>query len=49
MTPFASIPLIAKTFGAEFRDIYMRQKTKEWERDFYKVSDEERLAMMEFI
>jgi glutamine synthetase len=42
-------PLIAKTFGAEFRDIYVRQKTREWERDFYKVSDEERLAMMEFI
>jgi glutamine synthetase len=42
-------PLITETFGREFRDIYMRQKTREWERDFYKVSDEERLTMMEFI
>jgi glutamine synthetase len=42
-------PLIAETFGEEFRDIYMRQKTREWEQGFYKVSDEERLAMMEFI
>jgi glutamine synthetase len=46
---FRSDPLIAETFGEEFRDIYMRQKTREWERGFYKVSDEERLAMMEFI
>jgi glutamine synthetase len=46
---FGSDPLIAETFGAEFRDIYLRQKTREWERGFYKVSDEERAAMMEFI
>ena len=46
---FASDPQIAETFGAEFRDIYLRQKTREWERGFYKVSDEERAAMMEFI
>jgi glutamine synthetase len=46
---FGSDPLIAETFGAEFRDIYLRQKTREWERGFYKVSDDERAAMMEFI
>jgi glutamine synthetase len=46
---FRSDPLVAETFGAEFRDIYLRQKTKEWERGFYRVSDEERLAMMEHI
>jgi glutamine synthetase len=46
---FGSDPLIAETFGVEFRDIYLRQKTREWERGFYKVSDDERAAMMEFI
>jgi glutamine synthetase len=46
---FRSDPLIGETFGEEFRDIYMRQKTREWERGFYKVSDEERASMMEFI
>ena len=46
---FRADPLVPKTFGAEFRDIYARQKTKEWERGFYKVSDEERSTMMEYI
>jgi glutamine synthetase len=46
---FRADPLIGETFGEEFRDIYMRQKTREWERGFYKVSDEERASMMEFI
>lgn len=46
---FAADPLIVETFGSEFRDIYVRQKTKEWERGFYRVSDEERLTAIEHI
>lgn len=46
---FGTDPLVVSTFGAEFRDIYLRQKTKEWEQGFYKVSDEERRAAMEYI
>jgi glutamine synthetase len=46
---FETDPLIPKTFGSEFRDIYLRQKSKEWEREFYKVSDEERSAAIEHI
>jgi glutamine synthetase len=46
---FRSDPLIPKVFGNEFREIYVRQKTKEWEREFYKVSDEERSAYIEYI
>ena len=41
--------LIAETFGSEFRDIYVRQKMKEWDRAFYRVSDDERLATVEYI
>ena len=41
--------LIPENLGAGFRDIYLRQKTKEWERGFYKVSNEERAAVMEYI
>ncbi len=46
---FRADPLVVATFGAEFRDIYVRQKTKEWEQGFYKISDEERRAAMEYI
>jgi glutamine synthetase len=46
---FGADPLVAMSLGEGFRDIYVRQKTKEWNRDFYKVSDEERLQMMEYI
>jgi glutamine synthetase len=46
---FSADPLVVTSLGEGFRDIYVRQKTKEWNRDFYKVSDEERLQMMEYI
>ena len=46
---FGTDPLIVDTFGAEFRDIYLKQKTKEWEQAFYKISDEERHSAMEYI
>jgi glutamine synthetase len=41
--------LVGATLGEEFRDIYLRQKKKEWQRDFYRVTDEERSQMMEYI
>ena len=37
------------SLGEGFRDIYVRQKTKEWNRDYYKVSNEDRSQMMEHI
>jgi glutamine synthetase len=46
---FGADPLVATSLGEGFRDIYVRQKTKEWNRDFYKVSDEDRSQMMEHI
>jgi glutamine synthetase len=46
---FRADKLVATSLGEGFRDIYLRQKTKEWERDFYKVSNEERLLMMEHV
>jgi glutamine synthetase len=46
---FRTDPLVETSLGKEFRDIYLRQKTKEWERDFYKVSNEERSLMMEYV
>src|SRR5262249_16025590 len=42
-------PLVGQSLGEEFRDIYLRQKNKEWQRDFYKVTEEERSQMMEYI
>ncbi|MGQ0650724.1 MAG: glutamine synthetase, partial [Betaproteobacteria bacterium] len=46
---FRDDPLAASALGPEFRDIYVRQKTKEWEQAFYKVTDEERRAAMEYV
>jgi glutamine synthetase len=46
---FRADPLVGATLGEEFRDIYLRQKNKEWQRDFYRVTDEERSQMMEYI
>lgn len=46
---FRADALVGESLGDGFRDIYLRQKTKEWERDFYKVSNEERALMMEYV
>jgi glutamine synthetase len=46
---FAVDPLVAETFGAEFQQIYLKQKMKEWEQGFYRVTDQEREAMLTFI
>jgi glutamine synthetase len=46
---FRDDPLVASALGAEFRDIYVRQKTKEWDQAFYKITDDERGAAMEYV
>jgi glutamine synthetase len=46
---FRSDPLVSSAMGEEFRDIYFKQKTKEWDQQFYKVTDEERAAAMEYV
>jgi glutamine synthetase len=46
---FAADPLTAAVFGAEFRDIYVKQKSKEWDRGFYRVGADERADALEFI
>lgn len=46
---FEADPLIAKTFGAEFQQIYLKQKMMEWNKHFYQVSEEEREQMMTFL
>jgi glutamine synthetase len=46
---FAADPLAEDCFGREFCDIYLRQKTKEWERGFYRVTAEERADMLDFV
>lgn len=46
---FETDPLIGEVFGEEFRQIYLSQKMKEWNKGFYGVSDEEREQMMTFI
>ena len=46
---FESSTLVDKVFGHEFSEIYVRQKTKEWERGFYRVSAEERAEMLDFV
>jgi glutamine synthetase len=46
---FEQDPLVPEVFGAEFQQIYLSQKRKEWEKGFYKVSDEERSQQLTFI
>jgi glutamine synthetase len=46
---FEDNSLAERTFGKEFCDIYVRQKTKEWEHGFYRVGVEERAEMLDFV
>jgi glutamine synthetase len=46
---FAVDPLVPEVFGSEFQSIYLKQKLKEWEAGFYRVSEEERTDTMTFI
>jgi glutamine synthetase len=34
---FSEDPLVEQVFGSEFREIYIAQKTREWEQAFYKI------------
>jgi glutamine synthetase len=49
LAAFAADPLVTQVFGKEFQQIYLNQKRKEWDRAFYKVSDEEREQMLTFV
>jgi glutamine synthetase len=46
---FRSDPLVAEVYGTEFRDIFLRQKTKEWDQAFYRVYQEEREQRVEYV
>lgn len=46
---FEEDPLVSSAFGAALRDIFLAFKLKEWERDFYQVSAEERARHLTFI
>jgi glutamine synthetase len=41
--------LVVEVFGKTFQTVYLNQKMKEWEKGFYKVSEENRSAMLTFI
>lgn len=45
---FEADPLVDATFGP-FKDIYLAQKRREWERAFYRVTDEQREQSLTFI
>jgi glutamine synthetase len=43
---FDADPLSARAFGDFYKGIYLAHKTREWERSFYSVSDEQREAQL---
>lgn len=46
---FETDPLIERTFGAEFRDIYFRQKLREWDEGFYAINESHLRKRLTFI
>jgi glutamine synthetase len=46
---FEADPLVKEVFGSEFQTIYLKQKMREWDNEFYKVSEEARDRNMTFI
>jgi len=36
---FETDPLIDQVFGTEFKEIYLKQKLKEWDEGFYPISE----------
>ncbi len=46
---FEQDPLVDSALGTEFKNIFLAQKRKEWERAFLYVSAEQREAMLTFI
>jgi glutamine synthetase len=45
---FEEDPLSAEAFGS-YKDVYLAHKSREWERSFYAVSDEQREQFLTFI
>jgi glutamine synthetase len=46
---FEADPFVTESLGEEFQRIYAEQKYKEWNRGFYRVTDEERAEMLTYI
>jgi glutamine synthetase len=41
LAAFDEDPLVEEVLGAEFKEIFLSQKTDEWTRDFFRVSEEQ--------
>jgi glutamine synthetase len=46
---FEADTLVPESLGEEFQRIYAEQKYKEWTRNFYRVTEEERTEMLTYI
>ena len=46
---FEESEFVTETFGETFQQIYAEQKYKEWNRGFYRVTDEERADALTYI
>jgi len=45
---FEADPISARAFG-DYKAVYLAHKTREWERSFYSVSDEQRANWLTFL
>lgn len=46
---FEEDPIVGEAFGEEFRDIYVRQKMREWDEGFYAINEEHLRKRLTFI
>jgi glutamine synthetase len=46
---FEADPLSAKAFGDPYKSVYLAHKTREWDKSFYAVSEEQREQHLTFI
>jgi glutamine synthetase len=46
---FDADPISGKAFGDYYKGIYMSHKQREWEQTFYRVTEEQRRALLTFI
>ena len=46
---FEADPISAQAFGDGYKSVYLAHKTREWEKSFYAVSDEQREQYLTFI
>ena len=46
---FDADSISSKAFGEFYKGVYLAQKTREWERGFYRVTDEQRREQLTFI